>query len=501
MANTPDEALKVISERENEVYAIRAEQLLINLLGWKGGRPYVDERLSRFPGESTDDWAGGTRTDGSAFSGRKEQAHVIPYLNRIVTKINQHVFSVPPVRQGCPDELANDISSDGKSINDIMAEVNSFYTTCNWCWLGIDAPPIGIDEQISQEQKEQMKIRPYWSVYSPLEVVDWYFDSSGTLQWILTEGFDYVAKDPFEKPYNQKYRKLWEFGKVTKFIYSVKDEGKIEDVVEILISLQNQIPFVLVGNISPEPYDFDNLESINRTIMDLESCNRQNFYNSVFPQMKVPVSVLDTVMQKYNVTAEQATQMIMGYNYPILMSDNDAEPGFIMPDASAIGTMRTELMQLKKELFDSTGLMLQKETRQVESAEAKSWDWLDIQAVLAERARILQEAETKAINISKTWDPEFPVWNPEYNKDFDVGDFLNEMNALILASGVKMPDEMSQFITKRVFELVKANSKAIDQDENIKILEAIKVFKSAPVEQVKPAPRFFEDKEIPIDTE
>jgi hypothetical protein len=326
--------------------------------------------------------------------------------------------------------------------------------------------------QLSQADKEALKVRPYWSVYSPLSVVDWYYSSDGRLQWVLTEGVDYVNSNPILAPQTIKYRKLWERGKVTKYIYKT-DSEKIESMTTFNLSYTDGVPFVLVGNISAEPYGFDNLESINKTIMDLESCNRQNFYNSVFPQMKVPVSVLDTVMQKYNVTAEAATQMIMGYNYPILMSENDAEPGFIMPDASAIGTMRDELKQLKTELFNSTGLMLSQETRQVASAESKAWDFLDVTAVMRERARILQAAERKAVEISVAWDKDFPNYTVEYNNSFEVTDFKAEMEALVLTNQLELPPELKKFVIKRVFELIRSQGKDLNVEEEQKIIDEL----------------------------
>ena len=472
--------IAVIASRENVVYNARKDQLAINTLGWHGGRPYVDARLSRFPGESTADWSGGTRTDGSSFSGRREVSHVIPYLDRIVTKINQYVFAIPPKRDGITDEVKNDISLNGESVDELMVKINSYLTVCGWAWIGIDAPVVELGTQISQAEKESLKVRPYWSAYSPLTVVDWYFSTDGTLQWVLTEGIDYINANPFLAPQAIKYRKLWEKGQVTKFIYKANSE-KIESSIAYPLSYTDKVPFVLVGTISAEPYGFDNLESINKTIMDLESCNRQNFYNSVFPQMKIPVSVLDNIMQKFNVTAEAATQMVMGYNYPILMSENDKEPGFIMPDASAIGTMRTELTQLKTELFNSTGLMLQQETRQVASAESKAWDFLDVQAVMKERSRILQQAEEKAVAISVSWDKDFPNWTPEYNNNFDIIDFKSDMEALVLANSLTLPVEMKKFIAKRVFDLIRSKGKQLNNLEEQAILGAIESSDVAPV--------------------
>jgi len=477
---------KVISERSNEIYSSRETQNWINQLGWKGGTPYIDERLTRFPGEATEDWIGGTRTDGSSFLGRQQTAHVVPHLTRVVEKINQYILGVKPKREGIAPDIESDITANGESINQLMKLANSYLTVNGWCWLGIDAPLIAPDTQISQEQKEVEKIRPYWKVYSALEVIDWKISNKGDIEWILTEGWDYIASSPYEKPYSRKYRQLWELGGiVTKYLYDVEDDSKIVEKEVMEISLKDVVPFVLVGTLNAQPIGFDNLESINRTILDLESCNRQNFYNSVFPQMYVPASLLDVVMQKFNVDAEVAVNMIVGYNYPIFLSEGDATPGFIMPDASTIGTMRTELDSLRNELFNSVGLMLQQDTKQVASAESKAWDFLDVEQVMKERAEILEEAETKAVIISKMWDPEFSEWEPKYNSDFNVTNFKEDMEALIKGLGASMPDLMKQQIYKHIIHIMDKKIK-INEEDKQKILSEIEAGEGFPMAENAP---------------
>jgi cbb3-type cytochrome oxidase cytochrome c subunit len=239
--------------------------------------------------------------------------------------------------------------------------------------------------------------------------------------------------------------------------------------------LTSEVPFVLVNEISPEPWGFDNLESINRTILDLESVSRQNFYNSVFAQMYLPSSCLDTVMAKFNCNAEVAATKLFGFNFPILIDKEDTVPGYIMPDASSLVTIRGEIKDLKKELYDSVGLALQAETKQVASAESKAWDHLDIEQVMKERAEVLQEAEEKCIKISNAWDSDFPVYQPVYNKKFDVEDFRSEMETLVLAGNVSMPDEMTRVILRKMFnKLVKGEE--LSSEENQTVLDAIDNF-------------------------
>jgi len=474
-------ALKIVATREHQIYSERKGQLKINLLGMKGGRPYVNERLSRFSGESTSDWKGSERKDGSKINGRLEQSHCIPYLGRIVEKINQHVLGERPTREGAQAEVVDDITLDGESLNQFMRRANSLITSCGWCWIGLDvqAVPAGT---VSQAVKEAEKLRPYWTLYNALEVVDWKIDSKGGIRWLITEGFIYKSSSPFVKAQRSMVRRLWEPGKVTNFVFKPDSKTEILSFEEIPLEISpgvalDLVPFVLKGEISGQPHQFDNLESVNRTIMDLESCNRSNFFNCVFPQPFVPATVLEMVKQQFEVNAEEAVSMIFGQGYPILLNPDDKEPGYMMPDASATGTMRTEIDSLKAAMFEVVGLMMQQNTRQVASAEAKAWDFLDVSQVMRERAELLEECEARAVAIMTTWDPTITPWEPKYNRNFDVGNFEQEIKSITEALMVSMPDELNRFLLGKLYERSKKiGTTALTEEQEKAISNAIQIF-------------------------
>jgi len=421
-----------IATREHIDYQVRKKQMGINELGFYGGRPYVDARLSRFTGESDIDWNGGVRDgDGTKITGRKEQSYVTNHLERISSKINQYVFSVEPEREGVNEDFENKTSSDGMSINSFMQEISSQVTVNKWCWIGIDTPESNQNMgQLSIAQKEALMIRPYWKMYTALQIPDWHIDPNGDLQWLITEGSEYIASDPLKQAQVLKVRRLWTKEGITKIIFDPKDLAKVKWVEKIDLPM-GEIPFVLVNKISPFPYAFDNLESINRTLMDLSSVNRANYFKMCFPQLYLPSSVLDSVMNAYGINADSATKKLMGWNYPILVGPDDQVPGYIMPDANAIGVMREEIDSLKEELFENVGLLLRKSTKQAESAEAKQWDNIDLQAVMKQRAVILEEAEIKAVALSKKIDSGFSDYKPEYNKQFTVSNFESDVETTI----------------------------------------------------------------------
>jgi len=301
---------EVIIYHRKAVYQARERQITINLLGLAGGRPYVNTRLSRYSGETEIDWVGGSRPDGSKSTGRLQQTHAFPYLGRINQKINQFVFQTSPGRENGDPAVIKDISRDSKSVNDIMREVSGLTFAAGWCWIMIDSPRRKEgDDDFSIAEAQAQKIRPYWKVLSPLDVLDWSFDDRGELVYIKTQSWESDDSNPFVVPVPVRVVKLWTKGNCRKYtIVEKKDrrrhnglhtEVEIEDVA-LTDSEGNPlkvVPFVLAGNISGDPQAFDDLESINRTIMDLGSVDRANYFNCNYPQLILPKSLTQSTTQ------------------------------------------------------------------------------------------------------------------------------------------------------------------------------------------------------------
>lgn len=461
--------------RKNSIYDARFDQMEINLLSVQGGREYVKRRLSRFSGESKIDWEGGSRADGIEVTGRKQQTHCFPYAGRIVNKISQHVFSDTPKREGIAPEIEQDASADGRSINDLMRMANDYVTACGWCWLGVDAP--SIDGQVSQLEKTSQKIRPYVQVYSPLEVVDWKFDGIGGLSWLITESKE-TESTTFDQPEMcYTVRRIWTLGEVRTVKLAPDAKGKMVVISEDITPIgYSGVPFILVGTIRASGHAFDDIESVNRTIMDLESVNRAGFFKSHYPQMVLPVSCIQNYSDAYGATGAAAAELIVGMNYPILISKDDPNPFYMMPSGSDMGALRVELQHLKSNMFESVGLMLQSESRQVASAESKAWDYLDVAQVMKARAEILETAENKVAEIMNEWDSSVKVWVASYNRQFDIGDFGQEMNALIMAVNTSMPDEMHRMILTKIFNRLDRLGSEVSPEQRKEIELAIAEF-------------------------
>jgi hypothetical protein len=446
----------------------RREQIGINLLGVDGGRRYVEARLSRFSAETKIEWEGGNRADGSKVTGRKDRSHNVPTLGRLVSKVNQYVFSEPPVRDGAEPDVIDSITNAGQSVDDLMKRVNRYVIAAGWCWLGVDAPDLPEGMILDAETKSRYKIRPYWKLYSPLDVVNWSISPTGFVNWCITQGHIMVDGGPRVGVNRVKVRILWEPGKVT--VYNYSEDGKTITDSQSIDTKLDFVPLFPVGLISDEPMPFDDLESINRSIMDLESCNRENYFKAVYPQRYMPASAIENANQAYNKEGAEIGAAIVGLGYPILINPDDKEPGIIMPPADALKGMRDEITSLKGEMYETFGFALRHQTRQVESAEAKAWDHLDVEKVMRESAQRLEAAEKKAVEMSVAYDSEFPAWEPSYNTTFDIGDFTNEIQGIVMASAVSMPDSMARELRVKLLDRIDRIGARIEPEVREQIL-------------------------------
>jgi hypothetical protein len=214
------------------------------------------------------------------------------------------------------------------------------------------------------------------------------------------------------------------------------------------------VPFVPVGVPSACPGWFDDVEMVCASILNLESCHNENLIQSVFPQLVMPTGLISEIMQQANCSYEAAIAMARGLNYPILEpAESKGLTRYLQPNAADLEAIPREIARRRADLFEIVGMALSRDSKQVESAEAKRLGLLDVSAVLAQRAEILQTAETAAVEVARRLDPSFAAYAPVYPIEFDVGDLKGDLENLLLISTTTLPEGsrrelMKAFISK-----------------------------------------------------
>lgn len=443
----------------------RQEQLVLNHKAIEGGRPYIAARLSRHACESETSWQG-TRTIGGnvqGIQGRKDRAFLVNYAGRIARKINQLVTSGDIKREGIDPAFERDASATGLSIGQFMDRVGEFLTAGGWAWIGIDRMAAPVDDQgqprqRSQAEREASGDRVWWTAWRAYEVVDWRFGPGGNaLEWLITEERkEEGGDDPNKAPVPMILRTIWTPGGGVRLYAKAETPDKVEREEQFTIGA-NVVPFVPVGVPTGCPCWFDDVEMVCASILNLESAHNENLVQSVFPQLIMPTGIIEWIMQQANASFDRAVTMARGLNYPIIEpAEAKGVTRYLQPSASDLEAIPNEITRRRADLFEIVGMALSRDSAQVESAEAKRIGLLDVSAVLAQRAEILQTAEGAAVAMSKRIDPAFAVYAPIYPTAFDVGDIKGELESLLLISTAALPDGAKRELAKAfVRKLVK----------------------------------------------
>ncbi|MDD5677468.1 MAG: hypothetical protein PHW60_05675 [Kiritimatiellae bacterium] len=458
--------------RSHIIHSARADQIRLNLQAIAGGRPYITARLSRLPFESDASWSGRNSVKGD--QGRIDRAFLINYASRIAAKINQFVFSTEVRRTNADPRFIADATRTGVSITGFMARASELVTAARWCWISVDRDSLPRDAQGNPVQrsvadKEASGDRVYWSLWEPQEVVDWNFDASGKLRFVITEQSVYDNSDFTRPAVIRPVRTIWQRGGGVR-LWLNPDDRKIAKE-EAFTSTLDEVAFVPVGTLSAAPWWFDDVENVQASLLNLDSVHGENLFQTVFPQLVLPDGMLQTLMDALKISGEGVMEMVRGLRYPIFEPlEANGQTRYLTPNATDLKAIPDEILRRRRELFEIVGLAMKQNenSRQVESAEAKAWDHLDPEAVLKERAVLLEESETKAVGLSKRLDSTFPEYTPIYGKTFNVRDVAEEMATLLDIGKLTLPDEGKKEVQRagvgildRVFKIPEARKQKI----------------------------------------
>lgn len=446
----------IIFNRKNAVLAARAMNLERNILSIRGGTPYVTARLWRAPNESDLSWSGvspeGSKVTGC--TGRINRACNVNDAGRIASKINQYLFAEPAKRSGIDADWSLSVTPDGKNIDLFWQEVSELITANGWCWLQADRGAPEIDATTGKPAPRSVAQRPEsdkirWQVYPALSIRDWCFDDAGHLLWLITASKVVDTRDPFSLAQEYEARTLWRRGvgslgatyQTWTHIgnnYVTTAEGSVSS---------KEIPFILVGTPSPDPWWFDDIESIQAQVLNLDSLYVEILVRTCYPQLVIPSSAYENVATRLverdgaangNSVIEVVKEIVRGMDTPFIEAAEDKGiTRTITPSMGDMQALPTEILRKRQLLFDNAGLALfNKESRQVQSAESKKFDHLDTEMTLRSRASMLQQAEKALINISLALDNSWSAYEPEWAMNFDVSDLSADTSALVTLQNI-----------------------------------------------------------------
>lgn len=455
----------VVETRTHATLSARLTQINLNWLCYKAGKPYIQTRLHRGVHEDDGSWNGIIETDGTiTVPSRINRTHFVPYATRIVDKIEEHIYASPIKRDDADPYFLKNTDRTGRDVNGVMKALFEYWTVCGWAWIGVDRTSATGAPSITKADKERNKDGVFWTVYAPWEVVDWSFDAAGNLRWLITQRNYLENEDPTVEAEARVIRTLWKPGGGERMTLNAAGEMILVEPFTIPFG---GIPFRAIGEITDSPHWFDSIEMIAASLLNMESEAHTNLSKGVYALPVVPSDLGQpsgaTGLGKQGKEVVEATstkltiQKIYGRKNPIFEDESSkGTTRFVSPDAGDVRAYPEEIERTKKSLYEVAGLGIskQKDTADAESADAKQFDHLDINAVLRDMAQMLQRIEETAVEMSASFDKEFKAYEPVYPTEFNVIDFASMMDGVekMDALGISLPKTLRVAIVRSLSE-------------------------------------------------
>jgi len=204
-----------------------------------------------------------------------------------------------------------------------------------------------------------------------------------------------------------------------------------------------------------ENHWFEDVVRISDSILNAGSEAQMNVVKQMFGLLVIPEDFLDTINRQRDeqqTNTDDATGKDEPLSYTLARSaalfesaEGKGVSRYISPSGAETTTIRSEIDALRKEMYSTVGLATSKEnTKAVESAEAKAWDYQNIEHYMATRADVLEQCEMQAWRFINAWMPTIPVPTISYNRNFAILELQESVATLLDLSGFNQDNEPYQ---------------------------------------------------------
>ena len=481
-------------EKAVKIFALQHPFYTHNIATWKrnkaaydGGKKYLKTALIKHLAEFHEEYAE-----------RLERAYYFNFPRKVIRLLTQYVLSVRPQRKDADSSICEDFNRSGQSVDEIMRQFSIDLRLYGVAFLQIDMPSFAGIPTKAREQKE--RLRPYCFVPSPESVKAWAYGSDGKLLWVCTEESLYCQEDPFTDGQNILQRKLWTRQDCTIARKDADGKYTLSGYFEHNLGI---VPFVrrteADGYAIGSSHWFEDIVGISDAILNNESEAQMNIVKQMFALLVLPEDFVaaarariqdltdsDSLMdEKREDYIKKQLDLVIARGVAITEStESKGTSRYITPPGVEIEKISEKNNHLIKQLYALCCLATDKDTKLVESADAKMWDFQAIEQHLATHADMLENAEAEAWKIMQCWKKSLPVPDLNYNRNFTVLQLTESISALLELYGMNQDSKTYQQECGKAALSMLGRIRQMPQDIVEKILKEIE---SASVEKSLPS--------------
>ena len=394
------------------------------------------------------------------YDARVRHTPVDNHCKNVVQIYTSFLWRVPPTRDyGDLDgdlQLASfleDADLDGRNFNTIMREVQMNASIYGNCWVIVDKPQSNAKTRAEELAQD---IRPYVSIYTPENVVNWNYRRSASGRFyldMLVVIEDINADRAIIKVFTEEAIMTYEFED-----YSEEYTDKKPKLIEEIPNPIGTIPAVNVYNLrgAKRPIGISDLADV--------AYLQQSIYNDYSEKEQlIRLANHPSLVKTPNVEASAGAGAIIEVPEDL---DASLKPYIIQPSGQNLdGIMKC--IQNKVDAIDRITHMgsVRATSNQIASGIALQTEFQLLNARLSEKADYLENAEEQIWSLFAMWQDKQFDGSINYPDTFDIRDWANDLQYLQMAkaSGIKS-ETFNKELDKQIAEAV------IDDNEMIKTI-------------------------------
>jgi hypothetical protein len=382
------------------------------------------------------------------------------YCRSIVDLYISYIYKKEIVRESENVNYLNflkDVDLKGNDIDTMMSRyIAPLSQVFGVVYVVVDMPQVKEQFNTSYDEK-LLGIRPYISVVSPLNLIDWELDPFGRFRWVKLREKLSSNRSPFEEFKQQEYvYRIWTddkwylLDKEGNFLNQHGAEGEAHPL--------GVVPVVAVYN---EKSMMHSLSGIS-ALQDIAPCC-QKIYNLA--------SLLDEFLYKQcfsflawpgDVDVER-----LGVNN-LATYDPEARtlPAYITPPTDPAKFIESQIEKNIEEIYRLARIKYIAVSSQAESGVARSIEFHDTNNILARKALSLQQAENEIAELFFRWIGEPNDVNIIYPREFNIRAVNEEIEESIKVMSLELSKTLNARIGKRLVKTI-LPSLSLSEEERI----------------------------------
>ena len=394
------------------------------------------------------------------YDARIRHTPVDNHCKNVVQIYTSFLWRVPPTRDyGDLDgdlqlqSFLVDADLDGRNFNTVMREVQMNASIYGNCWVVIDKPQSNAKTRAEELAQD---IRPYVSIYTPENIVNWNYKRSASGRFylnLLVVIEDINSQRAIIKVFTEETISTYEFED-----YSEENSNTEPKLLDEILNPLGVIPAVNVYNLkgNKRPIGISDLADV--------AYLQQSIYNDYSEKEQlIRLANHPSLVKTPNVEASAGAGAIIEIPEDL---DASLKPYIIQPSGQNLESIM-KCIQSKVDAIDRITHMgsVRATGSQIASGIALQTEFQLLNARLSEKADYLENAEEQIWALFARWQDK--QWNGsvDYPDTFDIRDWANDLQYLQMAkaSGIKS-ETFNKEIDKQIAEAV------IDDDKGIRTI-------------------------------